>query len=82
VALGLGGWLRLCGSSGAGPRTISGGLARRSAGLTRLPCGLGDLAAVWLYSNDRQIKQVSYRETEASHPSYTVTLRALDGHQE
>lgn len=43
---------------------------------------LGDLAAVWLYSNDRQIKQVSYRETEASHPSYTVTLRALDGQQE
>ena len=41
---------------------------------------LGDLAAVWLYSNDRQIKQISYRETEASHPSYTVTLRALDGH--
>jgi hypothetical protein len=41
---------------------------------------LGDLATVWLYRNDRQIKRVSYRETEASHPSYTVTLRALDGH--
>lgn len=39
---------------------------------------LGDLAVVWLYCNDRQIKQVTYRETEASHPSYTVTVRALN----
>jgi hypothetical protein len=39
---------------------------------------LGDLAAVWLYTNDRQIKQVSYQETETTNPSYTVTLRALD----
>jgi hypothetical protein len=38
---------------------------------------LGDLASVWLYRNDRQIKQVSYRETEASHASYTVTIRSL-----
>jgi hypothetical protein len=37
---------------------------------------LGDLAKVWLYRNDRQIKQVSYRETEARHPSYTVTIRS------
>jgi hypothetical protein len=39
---------------------------------------LGDLAAVWLYRNDRQIKQVSYQETEANNPSYTVTVRSLD----
>jgi hypothetical protein len=38
---------------------------------------LGDLAAVWLYRNDRQIKQVSYKETEGSHASYTVTIRSL-----
>ncbi len=38
---------------------------------------LGDLAAVWLYGNDRQIKQVSYRETEANQPSYVVTMRPL-----
>jgi hypothetical protein len=40
---------------------------------------LGDLATVWLYRNDRQIKQVSYRETDASQPGYTVIVRALNG---
>ncbi len=39
---------------------------------------LGDFATVWLYRNDRQIKRVSYRETEVSHPGYTVIVRTLD----
>jgi hypothetical protein len=38
---------------------------------------LGDLAAVWLYLNDRQIKDVTYREVEAEEPGYTVTVRQL-----
>ena len=36
---------------------------------------LGTLATVRLYRNDRQIKQVSYRETGADQPSYTVTIQ-------
>jgi hypothetical protein len=39
---------------------------------------LGELAAVWLYRNDRQIKQLSYRETAATEARYTVTVRRLD----
>jgi hypothetical protein len=38
---------------------------------------LGALATVWLYLNDRQIKDVTYREVEAEEPSYTVTVRGL-----
>jgi hypothetical protein len=38
---------------------------------------LGDLATVWLYRNDRQIEQVSYREVAADQVSYTVTVREL-----
>lgn len=43
---------------------------------------LGTLATVRLYRNDRQIKQVSYREIEADQPSYTVDIRliAQSGH--
>lgn len=37
---------------------------------------LGDLAAVWCYRNDKQLKQISYRE-ESGECSYTVTVRAL-----
>lgn len=37
---------------------------------------LGDLAGVWLYQDDKQIKQVTYRE-EPGESSYTVTVRAL-----
>lgn len=37
---------------------------------------LGGLAAVWLYRNDNQIKQVEYRE-EPGEPGYRVTVRAL-----
>jgi hypothetical protein len=37
---------------------------------------LGDLAAVWFYRNDKQLKQISYRE-ESGECSYTVTVRAL-----
>jgi hypothetical protein len=37
---------------------------------------LGDLAAVWIYRNDKQLKQISYREESGEH-SYTVTVRAL-----
>ena len=38
---------------------------------------MGDLAAVWLYRNDRQIKEVNYREEESAHVGYTVTIRLL-----
>jgi hypothetical protein len=38
---------------------------------------LGDLASVWLYGNDRQIKEATYREAEAAEPGYTVTVREL-----
>ena len=38
---------------------------------------LGDLAEVWLYGNDRQIKEISYREIEADETGYTVTVRSL-----
>lgn len=37
---------------------------------------LGDLAAVWFYRNDKQLRQISYRE-EPGECSYTVTVRAL-----
>jgi hypothetical protein len=40
---------------------------------------LGSLAAVHLYRNDRQIKQVTYREDESSTVSYTVTIRPISG---
>jgi hypothetical protein len=36
---------------------------------------LGGLATLRLYHNDRQIKQVSYREIEADQPSYTIAIR-------
>ncbi|HEV2258728.1 MAG TPA: hypothetical protein VGS06_36880 [Streptosporangiaceae bacterium] len=38
---------------------------------------LGALAQVRLYRNDRQVKQVSYREVAADQVSYTVTIREL-----
>ena len=38
---------------------------------------LGDLAEVWLYRNDRQIKEISYREIEADEKGYTVPVRSL-----
>jgi hypothetical protein len=38
---------------------------------------LADLADVWLYRNDRQIKEVAYREVEAAEVAYTVTVRSL-----
>lgn len=38
---------------------------------------LGALATVRIYRNDRQIKQVSYREIEADQPSYTVNIRRI-----
>lgn len=38
---------------------------------------LGDLAHVWLYRNDRQIKAITYREDQAENASYTVSIRAL-----
>lgn len=37
---------------------------------------LGDLATVWLYKDDKQIKQITYRE-EPGESSYTVAVRAL-----
>jgi hypothetical protein len=37
---------------------------------------LGDLATVWLYRDDKQIKQITYRE-EPGECSYTITVRAL-----
>lgn len=36
----------------------------------------GDLATVWLYRDDEQIKQITYRE-EPGECSYTVTVGAL-----
>jgi hypothetical protein len=36
---------------------------------------LGDLAQVRLYQNDRQIKEVSYREVASSQAGYSVTVR-------
>jgi hypothetical protein len=38
---------------------------------------LGDLAGVWLYGNDRQIKEATYREVETDDVGYTVTIREL-----
>jgi hypothetical protein len=38
---------------------------------------LSALAAVRLYRNDRQIKQVTYREVESAHIGYTITIRPL-----
>lgn len=37
---------------------------------------LGDLATVCLYQDDKQIKEITYRELPGD-PSYTVTVRAL-----
>ena len=37
---------------------------------------LGDLAAVWLYRDDNQIKEITYRE-EPGECSYAVVVRAL-----
>jgi hypothetical protein len=38
---------------------------------------LGDLGRVGLYTNDRQIKEISFRELEAVQIRYTVTVREL-----
>jgi hypothetical protein len=51
------------------------------AGCTLSLHHLGDLAAVRLYSNDRQIRQVSYREQVANEAGYTVTVRSLSDHE-
>lgn len=40
---------------------------------------LGDLARVWLYRNDRQIKNITYREQSAATAAYDVTIRRLRG---
>ena len=37
---------------------------------------LGDLATVWLYRDDKQIKEIYYRE-EPGVSSYTVTVRTI-----
>lgn len=39
---------------------------------------LGELARVWLYREDRQIKKISYREVEADEAGYTVTVWSID----
>ena len=39
---------------------------------------LGELAQVWLYHNDRQIKRVTYDEATSPFTGYTVTIRVLD----
>jgi hypothetical protein len=39
---------------------------------------LGDLVHVGLYDNDRQIKQICYREREAEDVSYTIRVRTAD----
>lgn len=38
---------------------------------------LGDLAAVALYRDDRQIRQISYREEPAAEPGYSLRIRPL-----
>jgi hypothetical protein len=38
---------------------------------------LADLASVWLYRNDLQIKEVTYRELHSNHVSYTVTIKEV-----
>ena len=38
---------------------------------------LGDLAKVALYADDRQIREIHYRQVAGDSPSYTVRLRAL-----
>jgi hypothetical protein len=44
----------------------------------RGPLGhLDGLSNVWLYRNDRQIKEVAYREVTSSRMSYQVTVRSL-----
>lgn len=39
---------------------------------------LRELAKVWLYRNDRQIKQIAYREVSGNRATYRVTIRRLD----
>jgi hypothetical protein len=43
---------------------------------------LGDLATVRLFRNDRQIRQVSYREEAANETRYSVTVRVLSEGEE
>lgn len=38
---------------------------------------LDNLASIWLYRNDRQIKQISYRQQYAAIAAYDVTIRCL-----
>jgi hypothetical protein len=38
---------------------------------------LDELRHVWVYRNDRQIKEISYRQLEASDAYYTVRIREL-----
>lgn len=39
---------------------------------------LGDLADVWLYRNDRQLKEITYREVTSTRSGYTVTIRRIE----
>jgi hypothetical protein len=43
---------------------------------------LGDLAGVWVYGNDRQIKEVHYQEIAGKRPRYRVRIWRLVGHTE
>jgi hypothetical protein len=38
---------------------------------------LGVLRPAWVYRNDRQIKEVSYRQRDARETFYTVRIRRL-----
>jgi hypothetical protein len=38
---------------------------------------LGDLGSVWLYRNDKQIKEISFREVGAAQVGYRVTITEL-----
>jgi hypothetical protein len=38
---------------------------------------LGELAQMWLYEDDKWIKQVSYKEVAADRVGYRVTIRPL-----
>ena len=39
---------------------------------------LGPLAAIGLYENDRQIREVRYRQVTGTAPRYTVRLWSLE----
>jgi diguanylate cyclase (GGDEF)-like protein len=56
---------------------VTDGLEDKSRRGESIAAHLGDLAQVWLYQNDQQIKQLSYRE-QPGNGGYEVTVRVLN----